>query len=142
MKRLFGYLAPLLVILLCSHASAQSLDNQERCSLQAKKEYDLWKADQIRLQLISSEYQSHFNTKISKCLMLLTADYVGGSNLKFLEDSFERRIYAMYYWSPSSTKKYWEVPPSICELTPSTLGKKNCSSVDEFDSFVATYLED
>ena len=150
MKRLFGCLVPALVILTFSHACAQSLDNQERCSIQAKKEYDQWKADynselakfQMKDSEVSGQYQSHFNTKIAKCLMLLTVHHSDLSREVILEDAFELRVYADYTWVPSATKKYWEVPPVICELIPNTRDKKSCSKTDEFDAFVANYLEE
>jgi hypothetical protein len=38
--------------------------------------------------------------------------------------------------------KYWEVKPSSCELTPTLREKSYCSTREEFDAFVALYLEE
>jgi hypothetical protein len=59
-----------------------------------------------------------------------------------LVDAFERRIFATYGWMSHKEKKYWEVPPSTCELTPTSRETTNCSSKDEFDAFVAKYMEE
>jgi len=40
------------------------------------------------------------------------------------------------------TKKYWEVPPTTCELIPTSREKTICSSRDEFDAFVSKYMEE
>jgi hypothetical protein len=50
-------------------------------------------------------------------------------------------MYGVYLWKTHETKKYWEVPPVSCELTPSLSVKKFCSSREEFDAFVAEYME-
>ena len=56
-------------------------------------------------------------------------------------DAFEQRTYASYFWAADAVKKYWEVPPKVCELIPSFREKRSCSSDDEFEEFVATYME-
>jgi len=60
----------------------------------------------------------------------------------YLSDAYERRIYAEYLWFSHETKQYWEVPPSTCELIPSLREKKHCNSREEFDAFVAGYMEE
>ena len=59
----------------------------------------------------------------------------------YLMDANERRQYAFYLWISKKDKKYWEVPPISCELTPSLREKKVCTSREEFDAFVADYME-
>jgi hypothetical protein len=60
----------------------------------------------------------------------------------YLTDAYERRIYANYQWISRPNKKYWEVPPSTCELIPSLKEKRHCNSREEFDAFVADYMEE
>jgi hypothetical protein len=57
--------------------------------------------------------------------------------------SYENRTYAGYIWmpDPNKVKKYWEMPPIRCELTPSANEKRLCNSEDEYNRFVATYME-
>jgi hypothetical protein len=93
---------------------------------------------------VSSDYQNHFYTKLGKCLLLTeTMDNLGGrsTTTAYLIDANERRIYAIHTWTSQPDKKYWEVSPTICELTPTMTEKKTCTSRDEFDAFVAPYLE-
>jgi hypothetical protein len=45
-------------------------------------------------------------------------------------------------WSPREGKKYWEVPPIMCELAASYKQKTYCKTQDEFDAFVASYMEE
>jgi hypothetical protein len=61
---------------------------------------------------------------------------------KHLTDPFDQRVYAAYAWKADAVKKYWEVPPVICELIPSHSEKRNCTSDEEFEAFVAPYLEE
>jgi hypothetical protein len=63
------------------------------------------------------------------------------STSAYLMDANERRQYAFYLWMTKKDKKYWEVPPLSCELTPSLKEKKSCASREEFDEFVANYME-
>ena len=59
-----------------------------------------------------------------------------------LMDAYERRVYAQYMWSTKTGKKYWEIPPMQCDVTPTAKQTTTCSSRDEFDGFVAKYMED
>jgi len=95
---------------------------------------------------MSADYQSHYNTKLGKCLMLVeTTDMLFGSQFTttaYVMDANERRQYATYGWTSRQGKKYWEVPPTTCELTPSLRDKRFCSSREEFDAFAASYMEE
>jgi hypothetical protein len=59
-----------------------------------------------------------------------------------LWDAFERRQYATWLWSAHETKKYWEQPPISCELSANYRDKKNCKTKEEFDAFVAEFMEE
>jgi hypothetical protein len=145
-------LAALLAIFAASAGHAQSLDQQERCANQAKRSFqeiqarDLAEQKQIGVgQRASADYQSHYYTKTSNCLMLVeTTDMLAGtqSNTAYLIDANERRQYATYVWMSRKDKKYWEVPPTACELVPSLREKKSCKAREEFDAFVAEYMEE
>jgi hypothetical protein len=142
----------LMVIISCTTlARSQSLDFQAMCATQSRKafqEYENeWKtgvgANMYRT--IGSDYQSHYNTKLKKCLLLIEATrMLGGESMTsaYLSDAYERRPYANYMWMSRKDKKYWEVPPTECELVPSMRNKRNCTSREEFDAFVAEYMEE
>jgi hypothetical protein len=149
-----SYLGVLAVVLLAGAipAHSQTLDDQERCASQARKAFD-WENESKKspgaklMHTVSSDYESHFNTKMKKCLILIqsvtTIPSLDGnsSNTVTLMDAYERHVYAYYLWTSSPTKKYWEVKPMSCELIPAVQPKKNCADREEFDAFVAGYLE-
>lgn len=145
-------LAAVMVFFTASAGQAQTLDQQERCAVQAKRSFqDIQAKDLAELkqmggsERVSANYQSHYYTKTGKCLMLVdTTDMLGGtqSNTVYLIDANEGRQYATYVWMSRKDKKYWEVPPTACELAPSLRDKKSCKTREEFDAFVAGYLEE
>jgi len=75
--------------------------------------------------------------------MTMLATMGNGSTNKWLVDAYKNRLYAFYLWmpDPKRVKKYWEMRPISCELTPPVREKRLCSSEDEYDTFVATYME-
>jgi hypothetical protein len=60
---------------------------------------------------------------------------------KNLIDAYEQREYAEYLWITDKVKKYWEVPPVMCRLIPAFGNEHLCKSEDEYDAFVASYME-
>jgi hypothetical protein len=134
-------------------ARAQSLDQQERCAQQAKRAYaerDAQDCAEMQkmgtgMSRFSGDYQSHYNVKLGKCLMLVeTTDMRGeqSTTTAYVMDANERRPYATFVWMSREEKKYWEVPPMACELTPSLREKRFCKTREEFDEFVAPYMEE
>jgi hypothetical protein len=131
-------------------ANAQSLDQQERCAQQSHRTFQELdtkdRADQKQLgqTRISGDYQSHYHTKLGKCLMLIEAfDMLSGgqsSTSAYVMDANERRVYASYLLI--SRQDYGQTPPAVCELSPSLQEKKLCASREEFDSFIARYMEE
>jgi hypothetical protein len=129
-----------IVIMFATSALAQSLQEQEMCAKQARAAFNEEKREGL------SDYQNHFNTKLKKCLMLIETTAADGGRphvSAMLIDANERRVYAAYYWYNAHGKKYWEVPPTSCELDIHLSGQKTiCSSREEFDAFVARYMEE
>jgi len=121
-------------------AYAQPLDLQATCAAQARKAFNEfereWKNDPANkaFKTLSTDYQSHYNTKLKKCLMLITMMGNQSQTSIYLSDAYERRIYAEYLWR--------EVPSITCELVPSLRQKKYCTSREEFNAFVADYMEE
>jgi hypothetical protein len=140
----------IITIAIGASVSAQSLQEQALCSAQAKTTFqedaakDQAESNKLGMHIISFDYQSHYNTKIKRCLILTTQMYDWGGEIstsKNLYDAFERRDYAGYLWTSKKDKKYWEVPPVSCELTLSYGQTKSCKSEAEFNGFVAEYME-
>ena len=146
------------VIAFCPLAHAQSLQEQDICAKQAQKAFEYWRGDDKKMPrqqmpilpdtqtiTLKEEYQSHYNTRIKKCLVLIeyNTQNEGETHVnKVLLDAFERRYYGYYLWTSRPGKKVWEVPPISCELAPSFQEQTNCTSTEAFDAFVAKYMEE
>ena len=145
----------LVVVLLVSPipARSQTPDDQERCAAQAQKAFQEWEnvsenvSKKVPLvETLSSDYESHYNTKIRKCLIVISgiSTLTSGTgsviiSVALMDAAYEHYVYA-YYIGISSPKKK-EVPPLDCELIPTFPEKKICANRDEFDAFVAGYME-
>ena len=142
----------LSAVMVCSPVTrSQPLEHQAMCAAGAEKAFrqyfneDKVESEKLGMKTISHDYQSHYNTKIQKCLILTEKTYVFGSLTGTsinLWDAYERRQYATWLWTSHETKKYWDVPPLACEIAPNYREKKNCTTRDEFDVFVAQYMEE
>ena len=134
-------------------AAHENLDLQAKCSVQAEKVFR--QVDKELRQppvfgmttLVNSHFQtSHYNTKLNKCFMLTESSTsldmnVRSSTFINLSDAYEQRVYAAYMWTSDKVKKYWEVPPTVCTLIPSSAEEATCKSKEEFDAFVARFME-
>ena len=136
-------------------ARSQSLDVQERCASQARRAFqDLENENRAEYNQSTSihggvsDYQSHYNTKLDRCLVLihrksfipLSSNLSDQQRQSFLLDANERRYYAIYI----ETQLAAEPQPKLdkCELAPGMRLKSACKTRDEFDAFVATYMEE
>ena len=130
-----------------------NLDSQERCAHQAEtvfreggysKDITRPKGDEGDNNDVIANFESHYNTALDKCFMLLEIFGVGGSNAGFqirsLLDAYEGRTYAEFAWGPTETKKHWEVQP-YCRLMSSQNDQSNCQSETEFNAFISRYME-
>lgn len=125
-----------LTLKISAKTAHENLEMQGKCAQQA---------GEVFLQLGYKNggfdsYQSHYNTKLNKCFMLI--DSIQGTTVnKSLLDAYEQRSYAMYMWMADKVKKYWEVPPVTCEFTPPSEDKRRCNSEGEYNTFVSRYME-
>jgi hypothetical protein len=136
-------LAFIFVIAFSSVTQSQSLDLQERCSAQAEKTFQAMEKEynsepSYGITTVGSDYQNHYNVKLNRCLMLtdkttLAKDSTATINTSFLIDANERRPYAFYMQIGLKVMS--------CELTPSIREKTLCQSREQFDAFVADYME-
>lgn len=133
-------------------ARSQSIDLQQKCASQARiayQESELENREQSTklgaLSTSSSAYHSHYNTRLQKCLMLIDQNQALGDQMSTgatLTDAYDRRLYAIYIWIGQESKKHSEMTPIVCELIPSFPDKRNCTSREEFDAFVAGYMDE
>jgi hypothetical protein len=137
---------------LTSGTLSQSIDVQEKCASQAQISYRESERESRehskRLGAFfpgSSAYRSHYNTKLQRCLMLVDQAQTLGDQTSAgatLMDANERRAYAIYIWIGQENENQSEAPPIVCELIPSWADRRNCTSRNEFDAFVAAYMHE
>jgi hypothetical protein len=135
-------------------ARSESLGVQERCAADARKAFqeleDENRSKYNQSTLIqggASDYQSHYNSKLDRCLILinrrsvlpLATDLSDQQRQSVLIDANERRYYGNYV----ETQLAADTKPRIdtCELMPGMRRKSVCTTRAEFDAFAATYLE-
>jgi hypothetical protein len=58
-----------------------------------------------------------------------------------LFDAYEGKTYGEYNWHTVKDKKYWEVPPFMCKVVLPSGDDKLCTSDNEFDELIKTYME-
>ncbi len=149
--RISPVLAIISVFTCSTVANSQPLDAQEKCATQAKKTFrESYSSPKVELEketygqkTISSDYRSHFNTTINKCLLLIEEqyDYPKQNNKKWtliiLTEAVKQRDYANLL--QVKTESQTEI--LVCELRPSSKKKKRCTTREELDAFVAEYME-
>ena len=128
----------------------EGLQLQEKCAEQAKKVFNEFVSKNApqKLDLDLDNYQSHYNTKLGKCFVHIRSTRmfnqpgpVTMSINRFLMDAYEQKVYAGYSWMSRLDKKSSEVPPITCNLIASSGSAQICKSEDEYNAFVATYIE-
>lgn len=145
----------ILDLVTCSTiARSHSLDAQEQCAADARKTFqELEEENKVKynqstlIQSGTSAYQSHYNSKLDRCLLLisrrsflpLSANLSDQDRRSILIDANERRYYAIYI----ETQLANETKPKIekCELRPGMRQRTPCTTRAEFDAFVARFLE-
>src|ERR1039457_3481793 len=122
---------------LADSSKRDSLELQGKCASQAEKVFRIMGYKENQQNGNFDVYQSHYNAALNKCFTTIeTTDIhtTPGSMFvsRFLLDAYEQREYGEYTWMSSKTKKYWEVPPMVCKLIPSSGGEQLCRTDDEY----------
>ena len=119
---------------------AANLDLQAKCSSQARTAFKEMGWDKQPF----ADYTNHYQQKLNKCFVQVS-DYKaerGSARIhRTVQDAFEGKGYAEYYWINNSAKKYSEVKPVLCKVTLLSGEEKVCSSTEEFDSLIKVYME-
>lgn len=89
----------------------------------------------------NSGFQNHHNNKLNKCFINIKSAKVGEDGRlsfhKALYDVYNRKMYGEYSWKPEEGKNYWEVKPTACFTLD-----KSCQAIEDYESFVKTYMEE
>jgi len=132
-----------IAVVLGPIANAQSPDNQQTCSAEAKRTFEELRRDydaevkglQLKVDVVLNDYRHSYNSKLKRCLLLInkTTTMVDElSHTSYLIDT-DRRMYAVYVETNGQVQS--------CTLIQSARQTTACKRRDEFDAFVSQYLE-
>ena len=115
----------------------KGFDFKRQCAEEADRFFKFWNNDPKS----SSRYESHYNPSRKACFVLILSSDESSKNPSenYLEltlfEAVERRQYAyLFNWEKSG-----ELP--ICTLMSGDSEPKACDSHEEFNEFVANYME-
>ena len=129
--------------------AADLMSLQDKCNEQAKK---VAYSPNYRTTFTAGttgyhEYSSHYSPTLRKCFATIStsSDKAGVALSYYISfiDPFENRDYGTYMWLKDSAKGslYYGDNPHICRMQPSQNDEKKCSSLKEFQTYVAKYME-
>jgi hypothetical protein len=128
----------IIIATIATMAQGQSLQ-EATCARQAKAAFQDYK-DGAPPGV--SDYQSHYNKELNKCLVLIKQkSELNGQPVMSTElhDAIERHWLASYAQLTKGGKEYL----LNCELKPTSQEKETiCKSKQEFDAFVAKYMQE
>jgi hypothetical protein len=122
-------------------ARSFNLELQEKCAKQAAWAFEDWGWK----KKAQSFYANHYNESLNRCFIVIESTDATNPNMiwtnKGLYDAFEGKAYGDYIWHSDEKKKYWEMPPTTCEVTGGSGEKKLCHSSEEFDELIKPYVQ-
>ena len=123
-------------------AHCATLQEQNLCSLAAERMFKKlgYTEDQTNVA-DHAHFMSHYNEKTQQCFLGLQSFNLSGHvsyTIRQVFDAIGGQLYADYMWHTVEGKKYWEVRPQHCEVTPLAGEKVVCESDDEFDALTKT----
>jgi hypothetical protein len=123
-----------------------NLELQDKCAQQARTEFERGGWNKLETPKHMASLTNHYNSKLGKCFMEIedtdaTAIAHGIAINKVVSDAFEGRVYGEYVWFSDKKKKYWEVAPFLCKITPLSGEPSYCKSAEEFDLSVKKIME-
>lgn len=133
-----------VIVAFASPVCAQSPDRQANCAAQAKiafddltHEYrDVLESLNIPFAIMANGYEAHYSGKVERCLFLVrkvASVLERTSYISYLLDVANRNMYALYVSTDGKMES--------CALIPSVPETKACKDRDEFDAFVAKYMQ-
>ena len=123
---------------------AATLAQQKMCDEQAGKKFrenDSSDNSVPKDKNNTSSYTSHYDPTVNVCYVRVhSMGWKPASVADVVYDAFGGRVYANYIWVNSRNKRYWEVPPSMCEIHIPGKAEETCKSDKEFDELTEKYF--
>jgi len=113
---------------------------QERCAEAARKSY----SDMGFKNKEWAAFENHYNEKLNRCFIEITDVETNGGRIvtsKSIFDAVEGKQYGEYIWQSDKVKKYWEVPPILCDVISPSGEKTLCKSDDEYKELLKPYMD-
>ena len=85
-------------------------------------------------------YQNHYNAKLNKCVMTIATAPLAGTRI--LLDAYELREYGVLSAFIATGRSGVKEAQVVCQLTPLGDNRPACTSMKEFDAYVARHMED
>lgn len=89
-----------------------------------------------------TSYTSHYDPAVNVCYVRINSfggvDSAAVSDVVY--DAFGGRVYATYIWVNPLKKKFYEVPPSECEINIPGKPLEKCNSSEEFNELAEKYF--
>lgn len=115
---------------------AASLEQQKMCADQAAKVFKENGHSKF------DNYTDHYDPTVNVCYIRVNSSSFDKfpTDAMVVYDAFGGRVYANYMWINAQNKKFWEVPPSECEIHIPDKPVKKCNSAEEFDQLTEKYF--
>lgn len=87
-------------------------------------------------------YTSHYDPRVNVCFVRVNSFGSAGpaSVTDVIYDAFGGRVYATYIWVNPLKRKFWEVPPSECDVEIPGKPEEQCTSTDAFNQLTEKYF--
>lgn len=119
-----------------------NLDAQAKCAEQGRLAFNESGLKNKGLANYANHY-NHYNQKLNKCFVqffTITHEGKGPVIYRSVQDAFEGKVYAEYYWNNSEGKQAPEVIPFTCKVTLLSGEETFCGSDKEFDELLKVYM--
>ena len=120
-------------------ARGPSLDLQAKCAEKAKQSFD---QSGFKLE-DGAVFENHYSTKFKRCFVYVQNIANKAKTIwtyRNVYDAFEGKAYGTYAWHTVDDKKYWEVPPVMCEVISPVGDKQLCLSGEDFTHLIKVYM--
>jgi hypothetical protein len=108
---------------------------QKKCADQASAAFN-----EMGLRKEPASYTNRCQQKLNRCFIEIQT-IKDRSFHTTVQDAFEGRGYAEYFWINLDGKKYWELKPYLCKVVLLSGEEKACQSQQEFQELVKIYME-
>jgi outer membrane murein-binding lipoprotein Lpp len=123
-----------------SLSKSAGLESQQKCAVQARIAFSQSGFGREG----NSEYTNHYNQSLNRCFVrFFTLKTEGHASIthELIEDAFEGKLYAEYFWKNDKPNPGLLPKPILCTVTLPSGEEKECESSQQFGELVKVYME-